>query len=257
MIRIILNGYAGKLGKAIRDLTELPDCPAVITAGADINGDSSATGFPLFKTLKQCDISADVLVDCSHHSATPDVLNYAVENNIPVVICTTGITSDIEKLIEKAAETIPVFHSPNMSLSVSLAVNLAKRTRNAFTALGLDFDIEIIEEHHSGKHDAPSGTALLFANEINYDGKYNYVYGRNPQSPPRTENEIGIHAVRGGSIVGDHTVLFAQDGETLEIKHSASTRSVFAKGVLAAVAFIYEKKNGIYSMQNLIDAIII
>jgi 4-hydroxy-tetrahydrodipicolinate reductase len=220
-----------------------------IAAGFDINKDSSAP-YPIFNNIFECNLDADVIIDFSRPQTLKDLTQFAIQKNIPLILCTTGYTAEDKLLIENTSNIIPIFHSANMSIGINIVNNILKKI---CSALYKDFDIEIIEKHHNQKVDAPSGTALLLANAIksSIDEEIIFTHGRNGISK-RHKKEIGIHAIRGGNIVGDHDVIFAGSGECIEIKHSAISREVFAIGALKASNFIYGKEKGLYDMDDLI-----
>lgn len=250
MVRILLNGAAGRMGRVVAELaSQNPNMQVV--AGVDAMAQGQDLGFPLFDSLEACTVQADVLVDFSRPAALKDILPYACEHMMPVVLATTGYTpGDLER-IHRAATRIPVFRSANMSMGINLMIDLLKTCAGA---LGESCDIEIVEAHHRGKADAPSGTALLLADEINsvYQGGKEYTYGRHSKTDKRGPREIGIHAVRGGSVVGEHAVMFLMDNELVEVRHSAQSRSIFAVGALKAAEFIRDKAPGMYSMRELL-----
>ena len=248
MLRIILSGCNGKMGRVITDIVNKRD-DAAIVAGVDL--DISQNGpFPVFNSFDDITVPADVIIDFSHPSVLNNLLDFAGKNNLPTVIATTGFTDGQIKQINKAAESLPVFFSFNMSLGINL---LAELCRKAATVLE-GFDIEIIEKHHNQKIDAPSGTAILLANEINdqLNGQMTYEYDRHSKSQKRTEKEIGMHAVRGGTIVGEHEVIFAGRDEIITLSHSARSKEIFAVGAVNAAVFVSQKTAGIYSMKELV-----
>ena len=247
--KIILSGACGRMGKAIRDAVELTD-NCEIVAGVDVNA-SGSLPYPLYTSFADIKESGDVIVDFSHHSAVGSVLNYAKTHNIPAVIATTGHNDDECALIEAAAQEIPVFYSRNMSIGINLMIALAKK---AAAVLGDSFDIEIVEEHHSKKLDAPSGTALMIADAVKetLDGNAEYVYDRHLDRRERAKGEIGIHSVRGGGIVGEHEIIFAGKDEVVRIHHSAFSREVFAKGALSAATYLIGKDKGYYNMEDML-----
>ncbi|MDO4562580.1 MAG: 4-hydroxy-tetrahydrodipicolinate reductase [Clostridia bacterium] len=251
MIRIILCGANGKMGHTVSRLTqERGDCQVV--AGVDLNT-ASSQGFPVYPEIAQVKEEADVIIDFSHPSLLSSVLSYAKEKQTPIVICTTGL-SDLQKgEIKKASADVAVFFSANMSLGINLLINLAQKTA---ATLEEEFDIEIVERHHNQKVDAPSGTALAIADAVNeaIENKKEYIYDRHSVRRKRGRNELGIHAVRGGTIVGDHTVIFAGTDEIIEIKHSATSREVFAVGAVRAALFIAHLGAGFYNMRDLIES---
>lgn len=204
-----------------------------------------------FSSFAQVTGEYDCIVDFSHPSVTDSMLDYALKTKTPVVLCTTGLSKEQIAAAHNAAKEIPVFFSANMSLGVNLMVALCKK---AAEILGEDFDIEIIEKHHNQKLDAPSGTALMLADAINStaDEKYNYVYDRQSVRKKRERSEIGIHSVRGGNIVGEHEVIFAGHDECVSIKHSATSKEVFAVGAVNAARFLKGKNAGLYSMEDML-----
>ena len=251
MTKIILNGCNGKMGMAIsRIVAERNDCE--IVAGVDINT-SVSREFPVYKSIKEVE-KGDVIIDFSHPSCLSDLLEYAVTTKTPIVVATTGLSdADIEN-VKSAAKAVPVFFTFNMSLGINLLVELSK---TASKVLGDRFDIEIIEKHHNQKIDAPSGTAIMLANAINEanDGKYVYEYNRQAKREKRDAKEIGIHAIRGGNIVGEHEVIFAGHDEIISLSHSAGSKEVFAAGAVNAAVYISNVEPGLYDMKNLITSI--
>lgn len=250
MLKILVHGYKGRLGNAICRLAET-DNNCEIIAGVDVSANKSGDSFPVFQDIFDCDMPADVIVDCSVASAVPKVLEFAVSNKTPIVICTTGLNAGVIEQINTAAKSIPVFRSANMSLGINLISSLMEKM---VKALGdSNFDIEIIEKHHNQKIDAPSGTALLLADKINAvsNNAYEYVYDRSKVTKKRDKKELGISAVRGGTIVGEHSVIFAGNDEVIEIKHMAASKEVFAAGALKAAKYIAVKTPALYDMQSL------
>lgn len=251
MINILLSGANGKMGQAVTRLAEESD-QVQISAGFDINTEQKA-GFPVYDDLSKVQEPVDVIIDFSHPAMLDNILNYAAAENIPAVICTTGLTTEQVSRIEYEAQNIPLFFSANMSLGVNLLIDLVCR---AAKILENNFDIEIIEKHHNQKLDAPSGTALAIANALADTLSYpaEYVYDRHSVRKKRDKHEIGIHAVRGGTIVGEHDVLFAGTDEVIEIRHAAASKEVFAVGAVRAAMFLKEQKPGLYAMKDLIAA---
>ena len=250
MIQILLSGAGGKMGQVIsRSVSERDDCR--IAAGIDRQ--SAAVDYPIFEKPSDCDVYCDVIIDFSHPSLLEPLLDYAVSHKIPAVVCTTGLSPEQVDKLKEAADKIPVFFSANMSIGVNLMIDLVSR---AAKILESNFDIEIIEKHHNQKIDAPSGTALAIADAISESVSYNpeYTYDRHSVRRKRDKNEIGIHAVRGGTIVGEHSVIFAGTDEVLEIKHQANSKEIFAVGAVKAAKFIVGKPNGMYNMSDVIDA---
>lgn len=245
-MKILLNGALGKMGQALTEEAK-KDPSLSFAAFADV-GYTSTDGTH-FAKMPSSDVGADVIVDFSHHSAIFDIAEYAKKYSLPTVICTTGHTEEETKCIEELAKCVPVFFSANMSMGIALTVELAKRS----AAVLPDADIEIIEKHHSAKLDSPSGTALMLANAIRGVRKgLTLMLGRNGRHV-REKDEIGIHAVRAGSIVGEHEVILATKHEIITISHSASSRSVFADGAINAAKWLCGKDAGMYTMQNLVN----
>lgn len=253
MKNILLSGCGGRLGTAIVSrIAERTDCR--IVAGIDVQPETAARfDFPVYTAVAGFTGTADVVVDCSHHTAVIPLLDYCMAQHIPAVICTTGHTEAETEAIRKAADVIPVLYSRNMSLGINLLLDLVKR---ATATLGLDYNIEIVEQHHNKKLDAPSGTALMLADaakSVREDSEY--VYDRHAVRRAREENEIGIHSVRGGTIVGEHEVIFAGPDEVIRISHSAYSRDVFATGAVRAALFLTTAdRPGLYSMSDMIAA---
>ena len=209
--------------------------------------------FPVFDDFSKIDISADVIIDFSNPSTLDGLLAYACKHKTPAVICTTGYSAAQVASIKKASEAVAVFYSGNMSLGINLLIALSKKAAAVF---GREFDIEIIEKHHNQKIDAPSGTALMIADGIAsvMEKEPQYVYDRHSYRKKREKNEIGIHTVRGGTIVGEHEVLFAGHDEVLTIKHQAQSKEVFATGAVNAAVFLNGKAAGMYDMSDLLAA---
>ena len=249
MINIIFCGCFGRMGNAVRQIVKENDNNEIV-AGVDIL--EGTAEFPVYKVISDVKESADVIIDFSSPKALDSILGYAIEKNVPVVLCTTGYSEEQLAQIKAASEKVAILRSANMSLGIN---TLAKLIQTAATILADNgFDIEIVERHHNQKKDAPSGTALLLADAINKicDNKYEYVFDRSERREARPKNEIGISAVRGGSIVGDHEVIFAGLDEVVEIKHTAYSRNVFAKGAVSAAAFLAGKPAGMYDMSNVV-----
>lgn len=249
MKRIILSGCNGKMGRNIvAQVREREDC--VIVAGIDRNA-ASLDDFPVFTCPADCAVEADVLIDFSHPSALEGLLAYAAERHLPAVIATTGMSPEQVAAIHQASRQVPIFFTANMSLGVNLLVELAKK---AAAVLGGQFDIEIIEKHHNQKLDAPSGTAMMLADAISaaLPEPAHYVYDRHAVRRKREKSEIGIHAVRGGTIVGEHEILFAGQDELVTLSHTALSKGVFAAGALNAAIFLCGQENGLYNMGDLL-----
>ncbi len=249
MTKIIINGCNGKMGKAVASAISKRN-DSTVFAGVDIYNEIR-NDFPTYSTINEVS-GGDVIIDFSNPASLPSLLEYAVTTKTPIVIATTGYSeADIEN-IKEAAKAIPVFFTFNMSLGINLLCSLAV---TASKILGDGFDVEIVEKHHNQKVDAPSGTAIMLANAINEanSNKYKYVYDRHSVREKRDPNEIGMHAVRGGSIVGDHDVIFAGHDEVITLSHSAYSKEVFAVGAVNAAVFISNKPAGLYDMKNLIE----
>lgn len=253
MINIILCGCWGRMGEAVIKSVECGTADAQVVAGINIATPNAAPTckFPVYESIFDFPGKADVIIDFSHHSALPSLVEYAVKTATPLVVATTGHTDEELALMHKAAEKVAIFHSGNMSLGINLLMELAKLAEKT---LGIDFDIEIVEKHHNKKLDAPSGTALMLANAIK-ESKTDaeYVFDRHTERRARSQNEIGIHSVRGGTIVGEHEVIFAGPNETITLSHSALSREIFAGGALRAADYIASKSAGLYNMSDLIN----
>jgi 4-hydroxy-tetrahydrodipicolinate reductase len=250
MTKIMIQGVNGRMGHVLQELiAERKDCR--IVAGID-RTPGEAREFPVYTKWEDVAVEADVLIDFSSPAAAPAAIRYCAEKNLPYVICTTGLSEEIEKEIVKLSKKVPVFKSANMSLGINLLIELCKK---ASRILGEDYDVEIIEKHHHSKVDAPSGTALMLADAVNEenDGRYHYVYDRQSVRAKRDSNEIGISSVRGGSIVGEHEVLFCGPDEVITLQHTAYSRSVFANGAVNAAIFLAKQKAGLYNMSNLLE----
>lgn len=208
--------------------------------------------FPIYKSFDDVKSVPDVIIDFSHVAVLDSLLSFAVKNNVPVILATTGYSAEQINKIRDAANEIPVFFTANMSLGVNLLCSLAK---SAAKILGGNFDVEIIEKHHNQKIDAPSGTALMLANAVNqvFDDKYTYEYDRHSKRQKRTKAEIGIHAIRGGTIVGEHDVIFAGHDEVITLSHAAQSKEVFAAGAVKAAKFIVGKQSGMYDMGSILN----
>lgn len=248
MVDIIIQGIHGRMGHALCEMIDArTDCRVV----AGIDPRQLPCSVPVFSSILQNTVPANVLIDFSNPSAMQDTIAYCAQHKLPCVICTTGLSDEQQKDLEQLSHTVPVFKSANMSLGINLLIELVQR---ANAVLGTAFDIEIIEKHHHNKLDAPSGTAMMIADALRdaADVPYHYVYDRHGERRKREPTEIGIHAVRGGSIVGEHEVLFAGPDETITISHSAASRNVFASGALNAAVFLADKPAGMYNMKDML-----
>lgn len=251
MINVLLSGCNGKMGQVITRLAENFN-GLRIAAGFDINNNIN-NPYPVFTSLSDCNVKADVIIDFSNPKAFDGLTEFARERRIPLVMATTGLSQEqTNKLRNDVSGRIPVFFSANMSLGVNLLIDLVKK---AAKVLEGQFDIEIVEKHHNQKIDAPSGTALAIADAINdaLEEKCEYTYDRHSRMKKRSKQEIGIHAVRGGTIVGDHSVIFAGNDEIIEINHTATSKEIFGVGALKAALFLTSKEPGLYSMKELIE----
>ncbi|MFV0352251.1 MAG: 4-hydroxy-tetrahydrodipicolinate reductase [Oscillospiraceae bacterium] len=248
MVDILLHGAGGKMGRVVAALCKKqPDMR--IVAGVDPVPFAS-DDFTVYTTVDEVQEKADVMIDFSRPEATMTALSYCVKQNLPIVVCTTGLSDGDMQQLEKSAQSIPVFHSANMSVGINLLIELAKKARDILPG----FDIEIIEAHHNEKVDAPSGTALMLANALKEQHDYTLVYDRHAVRQPRQPQEIGMHSIRGGTIVGEHEVLLAGPSEIIRLSHSAQSRDVFASGAVRAAAFLQGKTPSIYTMQDMIMA---
>ena len=249
MTNIVICGANGKMGKMIYScVSEREDCKVI--GGIDVFTESYAD-FPIVSLPSELPEKPNVIIDYSNPASLDNLLSYCLTNGVPVVLATTGYNEEQMAKITAASSQIPVFFSWNMSMGINLLVELSKK---AAAFLGEQFDIEIIEKHHNQKIDAPSGTALMIANGINetFDNTKQYVYDRHSQRKKREKKEIGIHAVRGGTIVGEHEVIFAGKDEVITLSHSAASRSVFAVGSINAAVFIKNRTAGIYDMSDVL-----
>ncbi|MFI3115159.1 MAG: 4-hydroxy-tetrahydrodipicolinate reductase [Clostridia bacterium] len=252
MTTIALSGCNGRMGRVITDLCEKRDSIKII-AGFDKfyqkNGE-----FPVFADPNEFTGHVDAIIDFSNISALDNLLDYALKTKTPLVLCTTGYAEEDILKIEKVSKEIPIFKSGNMSLGINLIMDLLKKSANV---LGENYDVEVIEKHHNQKLDAPSGTALMLADSVKENLPYDahYVYDRSQKMEKRDSREIGISAIRGGTIVGEHSVIFAGHDEVIEIKHSALSREVFANGAIDASVFISTcTKPKIYDMTDVINS---
>lgn len=250
MLKVLLSGCFGKMCVFVAKEIEKKDNMQVVS-GVDMCRDLTAS-FPTYTNFDDVKEIPDVIIDFSDPSNLNDILAFSQKNNTPVVIATTGYTDEQIDTIKEASKIIPIFFTFNMSLGVNLLVSLAKKAANV---LGDDYDIEIIEKHHNQKIDAPSGTAIMIANALNsvFDNKKEYEYDRHTKREKRKKSEIGIHSVRGGTIVGEHDVIFAGTDEILTLSHTALSRGLFANGAIKAAEYISNKTNGLYDMNSLLS----
>lgn len=248
MTKIILSGANGKMGRVIQNVVSLRD-DCEIVAGVDLNTESSS--FPVYSNISDIKETADVIIDFSNPVLLESLLTYSKANKMPLVIATTGYDDNQKAQINDASKECPIFFTYNMSMGINLLANLAKK---AVSVLGNDFDIEIIEKHHNQKIDAPSGTALMLADAIceETDSAMKYEYDRHSKREKRTKNEIGLHAVRGGTIVGEHDIMFCGRDEIITLSHSARSKEIFAVGAVNAAVYMNGKDAGLYDMAELI-----
>lgn len=254
MTKIIMSGCSGRMGRVITDIVAA-DPEAEIVAGIDVVDDGTLK-YPVFKAAQEVDVQADVIIDFSSAKVTDSLLDYAVEHSVPVVLCTTGLSEEQLARVKEVSDKVAILKSANMSLGINTIINLLKTAANVFCPAG--FDVEIVEQHHHNKLDAPSGTALALADAINdaRDGEFEYIYDRSQRRQKRDAKELGISAVRGGSIPGTHDVIFAGQDEVIEIRHIAYSRSIFGNGAVSAAKFLAGKGPGMYGMNDVISAAI-
>ena len=250
MIKVLMHGCNGRMGQMIAGLLK-DDKEAEIVAGVD-TFDGVSNPFPVFSKIGDCNVKADVVIDFSNAGAVEGVLDYCVATKTPVVLCTTGLSEEQLAKVEEAAKETAILKSANMSLGINLLLKLLKEAAPILSEAG--FDIEIVEKHHNQKLDAPSGTAVALADAINEaeNGAYTYVYDRSQVRQKRGAKELGISAVRGGTIVGDHDVIFAGTDEVITFEHRAYSRAVFGKGAIQAAKFLAGKPAGRYDMSDVI-----
>ena len=251
MVRIIMHGCNGKMGQVITGIVK-EDASAEIVAGIDVY-DGIKNTYPVFSSIEQCDVEADVIIDFAAAAAVDALLDYSVAKNIPLVLCTTGLSEAQLDKVNESAKKVAILKSANMSLGINTLFKVLQAISPLLSEAG--FDIEIVEKHHHLKVDAPSVTALALADVINDSLKepFNYKFDRSPDRIKRPKNEIGISAVRGGTIVGEHEIIFAGEDEVIELKHTAYSKAVFAKGAVEAAKFLKGKEPGLYTMKEVID----
>ncbi len=260
MTRILLHGCGGRMGRVISGLLA-GDEEAELVAGVDIGlrqgvFDDGVHSYPVFNKIEDCDVEADCVIDFSSAAAVEKLLAYCVEKKLPCVLCTTGLNESQLQKVQEAAEQVAVLKSANMSLGINLLLKLLKKAADVLAPAG--FDIEIVEKHHNQKLDAPSGTALALADSVNEElgGAYEYVFDRSGRREKRPKREIGFSAVRGGTIVGEHDVIFAGADEVVTFSHTAYSRAVFGKGAVQAAKFLAGKPAGMYDMSDVIEAVL-
>lgn len=250
MVKVIMHGCNGHMGQVITGL--IKDDPEIeIVAGIDLV-DNRDNGYPVFTDIWTCNVQADAIIDFCSAKATDTLLDFCVDRQIPVVLCTTGLTDEQIKKVEETSKKVAVLKSANMSLGINLLLKLVKDAAKKLAEAG--FDMEIVEKHHRLKVDAPSGTALALADSINegLDHSYHYVYDRSQVRQKRDDKEIGISAVRGGTIVGEHDVIFAGADEVITFQHTAYSKAIFGKGAIQAAKFLAGKQPGWYQMSDVI-----
>jgi 4-hydroxy-tetrahydrodipicolinate reductase len=251
MVKMIMHGCNGKMGQVITKIVK-EDANAEIVAGID-KYMGIPNDYPVFESIDKCDVEADVVIDFSNAAAVDGLLDYCVEKQVPVVLCTTGLSEEQLGKVQEASKKVAVLKSANMSLGVNMLLKLLQDATKILAPAG--FDIEIVERHHNQKVDAPSGTALAMADSINavLNDEYTYTYDRSQVRQKREKKEIGISAVRGGTIVGEHEVIYAGEDEVIEFKHTAHSKAVFAKGAVEAGKFLKGKGAGLYDMKDVIQ----
>ena len=251
MVKILMHGCNGKMGRMITEIVKNEE-DAVIAAGVD-KFTGIPNDYPVFEEIAQCDVDVDVVIDFSNAGAVDELLDYCVKKSLPVVLCTTGLSDEQLKKVDECSKKIAVLKSANMSMGINLLLKLLKDAAKVLAPAG--YDIELVEKHHNQKLDAPSGTALALADSINeaMGNEYEYVYDRSQVRKKRDAKEIGISAVRAGTIVGEHEVIFAGTDEVIEFKHTAYSRSVFAKGAVEAGKFLARQPAGMYDMGDVIQ----
>ena len=250
MVKIIMHGCNGHMGQVISGIVE-KDPDAELVAGIDI-ADQGKNSYPVFTDIDACQVEADAIIDFSSAKATDKLLEYSAARQIPVVLCSTGLSQEQLAKVEETSRKVAVLKSANMSLGINTLLKLVQDAARVLAAAG--FDMEIVEKHHRLKLDAPSGTALALADSINeaMDNQYHYVYDRSQKHEKRDDKEIGISAVRGGTIVGEHEIIFAGQDEVIEFKHTAYSKAIFGKGAVEAAKFLAGKPAGRYDMSDVI-----
>lgn len=250
MVKVIMHGCNGAMGQVISSMAE-KDEEIRIVAGIDLNTERK-WDYPVFASLEDCTEEADVIIDFASAKAVDHLLDYCGRTGMPVVLCTTGLSEEQVKKVSQTAEKTAVLRSANMSLGVNLLLKMVKEAAKVLAAA--DFDMEVLEKHHNQKVDAPSGTALALADSLNeaMDHQYHYVYDRSSRREKRDKKEIGIQSVRGGSIVGEHDVIFAGQDEVITFSHTAYSKAIFAKGAILAAKFLKGKPAGLYDMSDVI-----
>ena len=251
MVNVIMHGCNGKMGRNIAAL--IADDPEITLAAGVDAFDEGKNPFPVFKDIRDCDTEADVIIDFSAAPAVDNLLTYCEEKKVPCVLCTTGLSEEQLQRVEEVSKKVAILKSANMSLGINMLLKLLKEAAKTLVPAG--YDIEIVEQHHNLKKDAPSGTALALGDTINeeFDNEFDYVFDRSTRREVRPKKEIGFASVRGGTIVGDHDVIFAGTDEVITFSHSAYSKAVFAKGAVQAAKYLKGKPAGLYNMSNVID----
>lgn len=250
VMKVLLHGCNGKMGQVLtKIISDIKDMTVV--CGVDKEPYKFKNDYPVYPSLSEVKEDVDVVIDFSNHVCLNSLLDFGLNKKAALVICTTGFSKEEKQQMLDASKSIPIFHSANMSVGINLLMALVKE---AAKKLYQDFDIEIIEKHHNQKLDSPSGTALMLADAINegLNNELEYIYGRHSKTQKREKRELGLHAIRGGSIVGEHQVIFAGAGEVIELNHNALSRDVFAYGAVRAAKFMYGKEPGMYNMQDVL-----
>jgi 4-hydroxy-tetrahydrodipicolinate reductase len=249
-----MSGCNGKMGQVITKLSANFD-NIKIAAGISRQPDKCSNNYPVYTDYKSVTEKIDVVIDFSNPDAIPELLDFCKTQKAALVLATTGLSTEDYQHVMQTSETLPVFMSANMSLGINVLIELAK---TAAAKLGTDFDIEILEKHHNEKKDAPSGTALMIANEINeqHNHSMDFIYDRYTKKDKRKTNEIGISSIRGGTIPGEHSVFFAGKDEIIELKHTALSRDIFGMGAIKAAIYIINKQNGLYDMKSMLKEMI-
>jgi len=250
MTKLIMHGCNGHMGQVITGLVK-NDPSVEIVAGIDVV-DNRDNGYPVFTDIFACDVEADAMIDFSSFKAIDNLLTYCVQKKLPLVLCTTGLTPEHLGKVEEASKEVAILRSANMSLGINTLLKLIQDAAKVLATAG--FDMEIVEKHHKLKCDAPSGTALALADSLNaaMDDQYHYVFDRSQKHERRDAKEIGVSAVRGGSIVGEHDVIFAGPDEVITFSHTAYSKGVFGKGAIEAAKFLAGQPAGMYNMSHVI-----
>lgn len=251
MINVIIHGCGGRMGRFVESVVnETEGCQ--VAAGVDPRG-LEGVDYPVFTNIDDCNVKGDVIIDFSNAVAVPALLEYCKKTATPVVLCTTGLSDEVLAQVQETSKSVAVLKSANMSVGVNLIMNLVKKAAAELFDIG--FDIEILEKHHNQKLDAPSGTAIAIADSINeaLDGKLNYVYDRSQVREKRTHDQLGISAIRGGTIVGEHDVIFAGKDEIITLNHTAMSKEIFAVGAVKAAKFLAGKPAGFYTMKEVLE----